>query len=264
MTAGGAAPAAVTFDVEGGTIHALVAGAGPDLVMLHGWTLDHRLWLPQLPLADRARLVLPDRRGCGRSSAPPDLGGEWRDVAAFGGTEPVVLVGLSQGATVALDAARRQPDRIAALVLAGAPLHGVVPRAAMEADVPHEHYVDLARAGELATMKADWALHPLTRTNAAAGPLRDAMLRDYDGRDLLAPSRPVAITAADIARLPMPVVAMAGTGDTAWRRRVAAFIAATAPRGRLVEIDDAGHLCNLDNPGRFNAVLAELLATLAI
>jgi len=249
-------------DVGDGLLQVAVAGAGTELVMLHGWTLDHRSWLPQLPLADRLRLVLPDRRGCGRSTAPPDLAREWRDIDRLAEGERFVLMGMSQGASVALDYARRRPERLHALVLAGAPLHDLVPYDHDDDRLPRDHYADLVRTGRLATMKRDWADHPLARRNAVAAPLVDAMLADYDGRDLLAPPAPLAIAAADIAALPMPVLALAGSGDTAWRRRVRDVIAAAAPHGRAAEIEAAGHLCNLDNPAEFNAVLADFLAAL--
>lgn len=252
----------IDVDVGDGVLHTLVAGTGPDMVLLHGWTLDHRSWLPQHPLADRARLVMPDRRGFGRSTAPPDLAREWRDVDRLARAGRFVLVGLSQGASVALDYARHRPERLSALVLVGAPLHGVVPQGDDERDIPRPRYADMIRAGRLAAMKADWATHELIEAAEPARPLLDAMLEDYDGRDLLAAPAPITIGRDDIAALPMPVLAVAGAGDTAWRRRVAAFIGATAPAGRVIGVDDAGHLCNLDNPVQFNAILADLLVSL--
>ncbi|WP_162875482.1 alpha/beta fold hydrolase [Sphingomonas crusticola] len=252
----------VDVDVGDGALRTLVAGAGPEVVMLHGWTLDHRSWLPQLPLADEFRLVLPDRRGFGRSTAPAGLAAEWRDVDCLVDSDPFVLVGLSQGASVALDYARHRPSRLAALVLVGAPLHGAVAHQDAERLIPRDHYAELVRTGQLAAMKSDWAAHPLVRASPAAAPLLAAMLNDYDGRDLLERSGPIAIRLADIAALPMPVLAIAGTKDTEWRRRIAQFIGVTAPRGQAAVIDGAGHLCNLDNPGRFNLILAEFLSSI--
>ncbi|OYY72753.1 alpha/beta fold hydrolase [Sphingomonas sp. 28-63-12] len=250
------------IDVDDGALATLIAGGGPTLVMLHGWTLDHRNWRPQLPLADHLRLVMPDRRGFGRSIAPADLAREWQDIDQLAGEGRFVLVGLSQGAVVALDYARRRPERLAGLVLVGAPLHDIVPHDDEEDVIPRRQYADLVHAGQLATMKALWAGHALVRTTMASRPLLEAMLDSYDGRDLKAPAGGVAIAAADIAVLTMPVLAMAGAGDTAWRRDVARFIGATAPLGKAMLIDDAGHLCNLDNPSAFNAILRDFLSPL--
>ncbi len=254
-----AAAAERDVDVGDGTLCVSVAGHGGEIVMLHGWTLDRRNWAPQLPIADAARLVMPDRRGFGQSTAPADLAREWQDIDHLVERERFVLVGLSQGASVALDYARRRPDRLAGLVLVGAPLHGAVAHDHEEDVLPRSRYAAMVAAGRLAAMKAEWRAHPLTRTSPTAGPLLAAMLDSYDGRDLRAVQAAITITAADIAALPMPVLAMAGAQDTAWRRRVAAFIGATAPLGGVVSITDAGHLCNLDNPAHFNAVLADFL-----
>src|SRR5262245_46573822 len=47
-------------------------GAGPPVVLVHGWPLSRRFWEPQIgPLAEAGRrVVVYDRRGFGRSSQP--------------------------------------------------------------------------------------------------------------------------------------------------------------------------------------------------
>ncbi len=247
------------LEVDDGTLNVVTAGAGPPVVMLHGWTLDHRMWGPQFALADRYRMIMPDRRGFGRSTAPPDLACEWRDIDRLVADERFALVGLSQGAGIAIDYARHRPERVSALVLAGAALYGVVPQGDASDAFPQARYATMVREGRIGAMKADWSQSPLVQVNAAAGALLAAMLADYDGRDLRAGAARLDISGDDIAALPMPVLAIAGAGDSAWRRDVTQFIAATAPQGQLLILDDAGHLCNLDNPAQFNAALADFL-----
>lgn len=254
------AAASCDIDVGDGRLHVVTAGRGREIVMLHGWTLDHRSWAPQLPLANQARVVMPDRRGFGRSTAPADLAREWQDIDHLVGREDFVLVGLSQGASVALDYARRRPARLAGLVLVGAPLHDVVPHDDDEDVLPRGRYAQMVADGNLMSMKAEWAVHPLIRASATAAPLVAEMLERYDGRDLRAPGSAIEISAQDIADLSMPVLAIAGCADTGWRRRVAAFIGTNAPYGKVISISDAGHLCNLDQAARFNAVLADFVA----
>lgn len=253
----GTAAASHEIDVGDGTLHVAASGNGREIVMLHGWTLDHRNWAPQLSLGHHARLVMPDRRGFGQSTAPADLGREWQDIDHLAGDAPFMLVGLSQGALVALDYARHRPERLAGLVLVGAPLHDAVPHDPEDDLLPRGQYAAMIAEGALAAMKAQWRQHPLTRILPVAQPLLDAMLDRYDGRDLLTAQTPMTITADDIAALPMPVLAVAGAGDMPWRRRVADFIGAAAPDGRTVLIEGAGHLCNLDQPARFNALLQD-------
>lgn len=249
--------------VDGGSVPVRVAGKGPPLVLLHGWTLDHRMWGPQAEeggLADHFTLVMPDRRGHGRASAPPDLAREARDLIAIGdalGFASFNLCGLSQGAVVAIDLARRFPMQVDKLVLSGAPLPALVPR---EEVIDLEALRALVGSGDLAGFRAAWRAHPLMHTHTPeAAAIAAAMLADYDGRDLLAEGEPPAITRADLAALEMPVLAIAGEHDTPWRRECARALAETAPRGRHALIGSAGHLANLDNPHLFNRILRDFL-----
>ena len=251
--------------VSGGHLPIAMAGAidpaRAPLILLHGWTLDHRMWAPQVAgLADRHFLVMPDRRGCGRATAPPDLAREAEDVIAiadFLGFDRFAVLGLSRGAVVALDVAHRYGSRLTGLVVSGAPLPALVERAEV---------IDLERLrarvanGDLAGFRREWSQHPLMRTHShEAAALRAAMLADYDGRDLLVASDPPRFPAEVLAHLPMPVLSMTGAHDTPWRRACARALAATAPRARHVEIPQAGHLANADNAAAFNAAVASFL-----
>lgn len=247
--------------VDGGHLPIAMAGEGPPLILLHGWTLDHRLWTPQIAaLGAENFLVMPDRRGCGGASAPPDLAREADDVIAiadFLGFDRFGLLGLSRGAVVALDVARRHGSRLTGLVVSGAPLPALVPR---EEVIDLAHYRALVAAGDLAGFRAQWAQHPLMQTHTTeAAMLAAAMLADYDGRDLVAPSEAPGLPREALAMLAMPVLSLTGEHDTPWRRACARALGAVAPRGRALEVPGAGHLANADNPDGFNAAVAAFL-----
>ena len=253
--------------VQGGTLPIAMAGAledgRPPLILLHGWTLDHRIWAPQCrgSLAAENVLVMPDRRGCGRATAPPDLAREAEDVIAIAdalGFERFALAGLSRGAVVALDVARRYGARLTALVVSGAPLPALVAR---EEVIDLDGLRALVACGNFAGFRAEWSRHPLMQTHSPeAAALAAAMLADYDGRDLLqgggdAPDLPREV----LGMLTMPVLSMTGAHDTPWRRACARALGAVAPRARAIEIPQAGHLANADNPQGFNAAVAAFL-----
>lgn len=248
--------------VRDGHLPIAMAGEGAPLILLHGWTLDHRMWAPQATgLADQHFLVMPDRRGCGRAAAPPDLAREAEDVIAiadFLGFDRFALLGLSRGAVVALDVARRYGSRLTGLVVSGAPLPALVER---EEVIDLDHYRALAAAGDLAGFRQEWTQHPLMRTHSPeAAALAAAMLADYDGRDLLAGSGEVpGLPREVLAMLSMPVLSMTGVHDTRWRRACARALGAVAPRARALEIPGAGHLASADNPDAFNAAVAAFL-----
>jgi pimeloyl-ACP methyl ester carboxylesterase len=110
-------------------------GAGPPVVLLHGWPGDRRDYRDVVPLlAGKADLVVPDLRGFGasdRHDRPPAkaYSADAQADSVLGlmdelGFERPVLVGYDVGSRVAQTIARRRPDRVRALVLSP-PLPGV-------------------------------------------------------------------------------------------------------------------------------------------
>lgn len=250
----------ITVAVPGGDLAVTLAGSGPPLLLLHGWTLDRRMWRPQLALGADFTLIIPDRRGFGASSAAADLAREADDIARIAdrlGHERLALAGVSQGAAVALGFALAAPARASALVLAGTPLAGLVPGGDA---IPRARLAELARAGDFAGLRAEWLAHPLMQlASPTAQALVAEMLADYRGRDLLAPSVLPGLSAQAIAGLIVPLLAVCGTGDTPWRLDCARYLAAQAPLGALALLP-AGHLPSIEQPEPFNACLRRFLA----
>ena len=101
-------------------LHVDIRGAGPDLVLLHGWALHGGMWGPWVDeLAQRARLHLVDLPGHGRSRWSTGAA-TLRDLArAVSPHVPqgAAVLGWSLGGMVALELARSRPGDLAALVL---------------------------------------------------------------------------------------------------------------------------------------------------
>ena len=117
--------------VEGVRMHAVVAGNGPDLVLIHGASGSVRDFTFALmpKLAERYRVIAIDRPGHGWSDTAPGTESPQaqarliREAAAkFGATQPVV-VGHSYGGAVALAWAVDAPRTLSALVMVSAPSH---------------------------------------------------------------------------------------------------------------------------------------------
>ena len=109
---------------NGTTLSVATGGAGPTLVLLHGWPQTRRAWRPVMPrLAERYTVVVPDLRGAGLSERPldgyrktnqaRDLRGVLRALHLAG---PAVVVGHDIGGMIALAWAAEFPDDVAALV----------------------------------------------------------------------------------------------------------------------------------------------------
>lgn len=247
--------------VAGGQLHVRCAGDGPLVIFLHGWTLDWRIWLPQMALLG-VRMVMPDRRGFGRSTAPPCLALEHDDVikiAEHFGAKNFALVGLSQGAAVALDTARSHPDRVKAMCLIGAPLHHLVHEPSDAPEIDRAAFAKLVRAGQLNDMMTQWTRHPLTQVASAGRKALQHILADYDGRDQLVDQDPLAFTTQDIASLSMPLLAIAGAHDSDWRKQVAHYIGGHVHHGQTEIIADAGHLANVDQAVSVNRLLQNFI-----
>lgn len=111
---------------DGTRIEYECAGAGPELLIVHGGTGDRRRWSPMAELLRRDFTVCAmDRRAHGNSGDGPaySLTAEVDDVLAVvrSRTRPVTVLGHSFGAVIAYDAALRS-KRIAGLILYEPPL----------------------------------------------------------------------------------------------------------------------------------------------
>ncbi|MEU4422111.1 alpha/beta fold hydrolase, partial [Actinoplanes sp. NPDC024001] len=115
-----------TVRVNGVTLCYEEYGAGPPILGIHGTGGSARLWAGAVPeLSARGRLILYDRRGCGRSERPVPY--ERTGIAEHADDAyellrrldalPAVLVGRSYGGEVALEMARRCPESVIALIL---------------------------------------------------------------------------------------------------------------------------------------------------
>lgn len=249
--------------VAGGHLYVEQAGSGPPILLLHGWTLDRRMWRPQMAgLSDRLHLIAPDRRGYGRSTAPPGLAQEVEDIATLldhVGLTRVTLVGQSQGGRVAVAFATSHPERVAALVLIAAPHDAVVPDPVREPPIPIERMTALVRAGELGAARAIWRAHPMLHSaDPDAVALRNRMLDTYAGRDLLAPASPnLPVNDARLASIPCPTLVLVGDQDAPSRVAAAERLATTLPQARLHRISGGGHLCNISHADACNRLIAD-------
>src|ERR1051326_8372138 len=98
------------------------AGAGPAVVLLHGFGGAASNWAAVAPvLARRCRVVVPELPGHGRSSGlpgPAETLDPYADRIAALLAEPAVVVGHSLGGVIPLRLASRHPELVRGLVLA--------------------------------------------------------------------------------------------------------------------------------------------------
>ena len=112
-----------TITAAGAKFHVAVEGAGPALLLLHGWPEYWRTWEPVMQrLAGRFTLVAPDLRGFGASDKPADTWGAAEHAADMlalldaMALDRVGVVGHDVGGAVMQPLARLAPARLTGLL----------------------------------------------------------------------------------------------------------------------------------------------------
>jgi len=255
------------IDMGGARLRVRTAGKGPAVLLIHGWTLDLDMWTPQFAtLANRYRLIAFDRRGFGLSTGVPGLEHDLADIEqllAELSLEQIAIVGMSQGARVALRWAIRHPHRTTCLVLDGPP-RDLLAAGRSDGEITFTGYRELVRGEGIDAFRRQWLEHPLMRLSThdvRARTLLRQMVNRYPGHDLLADDADRASNVGDLSQLDLPVLIINGEHDCDARIGAGADLARAMPEARLAVIPAAGHLANLDNPGAYNAVLGEFLSS---
>lgn len=113
---------------DGVELFARVGGAGPPLLLLHGYPQTHACWSKVAPaLAERFKLVAPDLRGYGASSIPPPceieayskrvMARDMVSLMAALGHERFAVAGHDRGGRVAYRLALDHPERVARIAV---------------------------------------------------------------------------------------------------------------------------------------------------
>ncbi len=243
-------------------------GAGTGVVLIHGWTLDLDAWEPQAAvLAADFRVIRYDRRGFGLSDGTPSRTADAEDLGRLLDhlhLDAPILVGLSQGARVALAFALRQPRRVAALVLDGPPDETGDAAAAGDEDFSIAEYRRMVAEQGVDAFRRAWSSHPLMRLHSPdpqARALVARVLDRYPAHDLRGETDapPPPIGAAALARIMKPVLVVNGEFDTLIRRRAGEALARALPLAERIVVPGAGHLPNLDAPRAYNDAVRSFL-----
>jgi pimeloyl-ACP methyl ester carboxylesterase len=118
--------------VNGVRINYKIAGSGPAVVLLHGYTQTSHMWLPLIPKLSASRTVIaPDLRGIGGSERTAGgydkktMAKDIRELVHHLGHKQVMVVGHDIGLMVAYAYAAQYPDEVSKVILMDAFLPGV-------------------------------------------------------------------------------------------------------------------------------------------
>jgi pimeloyl-ACP methyl ester carboxylesterase len=207
------------------------------VALLHAFPLEPSMWEPQRPVLGHVDARMPRLYGRGSS-----VDG-WAEQLLDELEDDLVVVGASMGGYAALAMARRAPKRVRGLLLAGS-RRG--PDSPERVALRNETIAFLRREG------AD-AWRAAAPFEVPAGVTTDELIAATEAlRD-----RPDATDV--VAGFAGPLLLVVGDGDELLSVDEARAIAASASRGRCEVVEGAGHIVNLDQPERFNSLLADFL-----
>jgi pimeloyl-ACP methyl ester carboxylesterase len=241
------------------------AGSGPVVILLHAGIADRSMWSDTLPALaeDGFRAIALDLPGFGDAAVPPGPQAPWNDVLATMnelGIERAAVVGNSFGAAVALRVAVLAPQRVSSLVLVSTPMPG---EPSPQLAAAWEDESDAIERGDV-----EGAARAVAEAwTASPGPLRDRVetmqrrafeLQLAAGEVEDAPD-PVDEDPEALAKLDVPLLAVAGADEMPDFLAGAEQLAAAVPAARSVVIHGAGHLAPLETPEAFRALLRDAL-----
>jgi pimeloyl-ACP methyl ester carboxylesterase len=248
-------------------------GSGPSILLIHPSGATASTWGTFAEeLAQRARVIAYDRRGYHRSggASPHSIAQHTADAAALVETlqaAPVVAVGTSVGATIAIDLARLRPDLVHAVVAHESPWH--VTR--------HRPTLRQIRALSRMSWLASRGRHP----EAAAAFLRFAYTYRDGGsawdqfpdywRQAVSENAEAALTdiriaigsypsRQQLAAIDRPVTCTCGERSAKTIVQVTRSLAKAIPTATFAQIEGAGHAAPFDAPSNFASVVLDALA----
>jgi pimeloyl-ACP methyl ester carboxylesterase/DNA-binding CsgD family transcriptional regulator len=254
-------------------------GRGPPLVRVATW-LTHlerdwespvwRHWLDRL--GERHTVLRYDERGCGLSDA--ELGtpsvdtwvGDLEAVVDATGLERFALLGVSQGAAVAVAYAARNPQRVSSLVLYGGYARGRRLRGQRDEE---EALISAIRAGwrsDEPAFRHVFSMLFLPHGTPAQMAWYDDLLRTTASPEVavsLFRARGAIDVDAVAPTVKVPTLVIHARGDRVVPFEEGRRLAALIPRARFVALDSSNHILLAEEPAweRFLAELDEFLGT---
>jgi pimeloyl-ACP methyl ester carboxylesterase len=257
-----------SVEVDGLQIAYERAGSGPALVLLHGYVGDGpTTWRRQLDgLSDEFTVVAWDAPGAGRSLDPPEqfgLDGYAHCLAGFLaelGLDAAHVAGLSFGGIVALALQRRHSAVSSSLILASAYAGWA---GSLPADVAQQRLRQALALADGAPEAFVDALLPTMFSKTVPRETVDdfrATMQAFHPRGFRAMARASVEDVRDVLpRVDVPTLLLYGDRDVRAPLTVAEALQAAISGSNLVLLPDAGHLCNIEAPDEFNAVVRDFL-----
>jgi pimeloyl-ACP methyl ester carboxylesterase len=223
-------------------------GDGPAILLTHGFAESADMWRGQIePLACDHTVIVWDMRGHGRTRCPDasrysreETVADMCTVLDAAGFERAVIGGLSLGGYMSLAFQRAHPDRTSALMIVDS---GPGYRQDESRNAWNARAIGTAERHEAKAREGD--AEALGLAHAARG-----MLTQVDSAVI-----------DSLASVRAPALIIVGENDLPYRSN-ADYMERKIPSSVKRAIERAGHLCDIDEPDKFNAIALEFLKSL--
>ena len=245
------------------------SGIGRPVVLIHGYPFNRSLWNEQIAaLSSSYRVIAPDLRGFGESESAPGtatMNVMAQDVALLLnhlGIARAAIGGLSMGGYVALAFYKQLPSRVRTLVLADTRAQADTEEGKQTRAQQAEKALNEGMAG-IADAMLPKLLTPETVSK------RPEVVKSV--RDMMLKTKPEGAAAALhgmaerddqtalLAKITVPALVMVGAEDAITPVADSEKMHAAIPGSRLVVIENAGHVSNLERSEQFNDALLSFL-----
>ena len=248
-----------------------VRGSGHPLILIHGFSLDHRMWDDQFQaLSHHYRVIRYDARGFGMSDVPSGRRylavDDLQALMDYLGLPSAYLAGLSMGGGISIDMALTYPERVDALVLAASGLGGF--------EFSQEEVADMAsvfaaaREHGIPAAKELWLENslfaPAMEHPEAAAKLR-RMIDGYSAWHFVnddPAGMPDPPPVQRLGKVQAPALVLVGDRDTRSSLAIAGLLASDIPGARKVVLQGLGHMSNMEAPELFNETVLNFLGSL--
>jgi len=245
------------------------AGAGDPVVLIHGYPFNRSLWNEQVAaLSSTYRVITPDLRGFGETDAsegPATMNLMAQDVAHLMDHLEIpqaVIGGLSMGGYVALAFYKQFPSRVRALILADTRSQADTEESKQTRAQQAEKALSEGMAGIVDAML------PKLLTPETVSKHPDIVKRV---RDMMLTLKPEGAAAALrgmaqrddqaplLSQISSPALILVGAEDAITPVADSEKMHHAIAGSRLVVVENAGHVSNLERTEQFNKALLEFL-----
>lgn len=244
--------------------YATIGKGGTTIVLIHGWAGNMSMWREQVPaLADKARLILIDLPGHGRSDKPrTDYTLDYfaRGVLAVmqdARADSATLVGHSMGVPVICRVYAQAPAKVAGLVA----VDGLLRRPELKPEEV-EKFVDPFRQPDYRNHVTNF-IHSMF-PEAADHPMRDQVLAEVmkTPHHVMASAMQEMFNAArpdwTLRKVTIPVLVL-NAPNRRWTPEYQEYVRGISPKTEYRTIENTHHCLMLQKPVEFNDALLAML-----